>query len=152
MIKFLLKRWGVLPEAPLALKKSNSLPAYFLRAEALVFFLAVVVYYFVFPVTLLRIGIFLVMMLAPDLSLLAYKWGPRAGGLAYNIFHFYPLPLVLVALGTYLNLRLLGVASNFAHPLFDIGLAWIAHIAQDRMRGLGLRYPESFYGSHLHKV
>lgn len=152
MIKFLLKKWGVLPEAPPTLQKSNSQPAYLLRAEALVVFLAAGAYYFIFPVTLLRVGIFLVMLLAPDLSLLAYKWGPRRGGRVYNVFHFYPLPFALLILAGYLTLtRNLEVSFSIS-LLRDISIGWIAHIAQDRMRGLGLRYPESFYGSHLHKV
>ena len=33
-----------------------------------------------------------------------------------------------------------------------VGLIWIAHIAFDRMLGLGLKYPEGFRFTHLGPV
>ncbi len=143
MIKFLLKKWGVLPEAPAGAVKPNSQAYFFLRAEAaFLLLLGLAVYFLFLKLTWFRIGLFLMLVLLPDLSLLAYKFGPQKGGLFYNLFHFYPLPSILVLLALFLDLPL----------LLDLGLIWLIHIAQDRARGLGLRYPESFYGSHLHKL
>jgi hypothetical protein len=39
-----------------------------------------------------------VLALAPDLSMLGYLGGPRAGSLAYNLAHTYTLPLALAGI------------------------------------------------------
>jgi len=83
--------------------------------------------------------VFALLFLAPDLAMLAYLAGPRAGAAGYNLVHTYALPLLLGAAGFFG-----GVPVAFAG-----GLIWIAHIGFDRALGFGLKYPTSFNDTHL---
>jgi hypothetical protein len=80
-----------------------------------------------------------VLFLAPDLSMLAYLVGPRAGALAYNLVHTYALALPVALAGFALGSP---VAST-------LGLILIAHIGFDRMLGYGLKYASGFGDTHL---
>ena len=82
------------------------------------------------------------LILAPDLSMLAYVAGPRAGALTYNVVHVLALPL---ALGTVGVLADSGVA-------VQVALIWFAHIGVDRALGYGLKYPSAFSDTHLQRV
>lgn len=82
---------------------------------------------------------FALFFLAPDLAMLGYLAGPRAGAIAYNFAHTYVLPLALALFG------LLGGAPLAAAG----GLIWIAHIGFDRALGYGLKYPTAFSDTHL---
>jgi hypothetical protein len=86
--------------------------------------------------------LFLLLLLAPDASMLGYLAGPRFGAAAYNAFHSYPLPAVLAAFG------LLG---GFP-PALAVALVWFAHIGMDRTLGYGLKYPTAFGDTHLGRV
>jgi hypothetical protein len=83
--------------------------------------------------------LFALLILAPDLAMLPYLIGPRAGAAAYNLFHTYALALPLALAGCWL-------ASSIA---FALGLIWIAHIGMDRMLGYGLKYDSGFSDTHL---
>ncbi|HXF97918.1 MAG TPA: DUF4260 family protein [Gaiellaceae bacterium] len=80
--------------------------------------------------------------LAPDLSLLAYAAGARAGTLVYDAAHTYVGPVALGASG-------LVAGSDLA---VQIALVWLAHIGTDRLVGYGLKYPASFRETHLQRV
>ena len=82
---------------------------------------------------------FLVLFLAPDLSLLGYLRGPRAGAAAYNAVHSYVGPLLL---GTGALVQGSGAAAAVA-------LIWAAHIGLDRALGFGLKYRSGFKHTHL---
>lgn len=83
--------------------------------------------------------LFALLLLAPDLSMLGYLAGSRAGAAAYNLFHSYALPL---ALGAY------AVALE-SPPALALALIWTAHIGMDRMLGYGLKLPTGFRHTHL---
>ena len=83
-----------------------------------------------------------ILFLAPDLSMLAYLVGPRAGALAYNLVHTYALALPLALAGF-----------AFGSPVASaLGLIWIAHIGFDRMLGYGLKYASGFGDTHLGRI
>jgi hypothetical protein len=82
---------------------------------------------------------FAILFLAPDLSMLAYLVGPRAGALAYNLVHTYALAVPPALAGFALGST---VASALA-------LIWVAHIGFDRMLGYGLKYSSGFGDTHL---
>ena len=86
--------------------------------------------------------LFALLILAPDLAMLAYLIGPRAGAAAYNLVHTYALALPLALAGFWL-------ASPIAAAL---GLIWIAHIGMDRMLGYGLKYRSGFSDTHLGRI
>jgi len=86
--------------------------------------------------------LFVVLLLAPDLSLIGYLVNQRTGALAYDVVHIYLLPGVLLALGF-----------AFAVPLvMQIAVIWFAHIGMDRTVGFGLRYPTESKITHLQRV
>ena len=83
--------------------------------------------------------LFLGLLAVPDLGLLGYLIGARAGAVAYDLTHTYAPPAVLALAGV------LG-GSSLAVAL---ALIWFAHIGMDRSLGLGLRYPDRSRHSHL---
>jgi hypothetical protein len=84
----------------------------------------------------------LVFVLAPDLAMLGYLAGPRAGALAYDVVHTYVGPVLLAA----------------ASVIWDwdgalaVALIWLTHIGIDRTVGYGLKYPSDFKDTHLQRV
>ena len=84
----------------------------------------------------------LVLVLAPDLSLVGYAAGPTVGAFAYDAAHTYTLP---IALGT------IGVLAG-AETALQISLIWFVHIGVDRAIGYGLKYPGGFKDTHLQRV
>ncbi len=82
---------------------------------------------------------FALFFLAPDLSLLGYLAGPRAGALAYNAAHAYLGAFCCLAAGILLP----------AGSLTAMGLIWCAHIGLDRALGYGLKYAAGFHFTHL---
>lgn len=84
-------------------------------------------------------GRFAVLFLVPDLSLLGYFAGPRAGGRADNAAHTTIGPLAYGALGAALGLPLLP----------ELASIHLAHIGFDRALGYGLKYGAGFSSTHL---
>ncbi|WP_159903992.1 DUF4260 family protein [Salinirussus salinus] len=87
-----------------------------------------------------------VLALAPDLSMLGYLGGPRAGSLAYNLAHTYTLPLALA--GIPLALARSGTAVDPRLPVL-VAAVWAAHIGADRLLGYGLKFETGFRDTHL---
>ncbi|MEV7424748.1 DUF4260 domain-containing protein [Streptomyces sp. NPDC091212] len=79
------------------------------------------------------------LFLAPDLFMLGYLAGPKAGAWIYNLAHSAPLPLALLAAGLGWHIAALTVAG--AIGLFHIGL--------DRAIKAGLKYDHGFAVTHL---
>lgn len=82
------------------------------------------------------------LLLVPDLSMLPYLLGPRAGSISYNIVHSYVLPLSLAAAA-------LALGKAALLPYLSI---WTAHIGLDRLLGYGLKYASGFGATHLGTV
>ncbi|MFC6953262.1 DUF4260 domain-containing protein [Halorubellus litoreus] len=89
-----------------------------------------------------RLWLLLVLALAPDLSMLGYLAGARAGSVVYNAAHTYVGPLALAAVGVL-------VATPLAT---SVALVWAAHIGADRAVGYGLKYPSGFGDTHLDRA
>ncbi|MBB2965044.1 DUF4260 domain-containing protein [Methylobacterium sp. R2-1] len=83
--------------------------------------------------------LFAALFFVPDLSMLGYLGGRKAGAMLYNVGHWYVLPLACVAWGV----------SGQATQVLATGLVWAAHIGFDRALGYGLKYGEGFGVSHL---
>ncbi len=115
------------------------LPRVFLRAEAFALATAAVI---AFSRTGQSWWLFAGLILAPDLSMLAYLAGPRAGALVYNAVHIYVGPVLLGGLA-------LLVASPVA---LASAFVWAAHIGIDRTLGYGLKHAEGFASTHLGRI
>src|ERR1043165_2831248 len=100
----------------------DGMPRIVLRAEGgTIFGVALLLY----AITGASWGLMLALFLAPDLSLLAYLAGPRAGSIGYNLTHTLIAPALLIAVG------LLWPVPG----LFAPALIWTAHIGFDRLLG-----------------
>jgi len=86
--------------------------------------------------------IFAALILAPDLAMLGYLAGPRAGAAAYNLVHTYALALPLALAGFFLS----------APAASAVGLILVAHIGMDRALGYGLKYAAAFGDTHLGRI
>jgi uncharacterized protein DUF4260 len=84
-------------------------------------------------------GLFALLFLTPDLSMIGYLANVRAGAAIYNAIHTYVGPLLLVGYS-------LGMAH---HTTLLLSLIWTAHIGFDRLLGFGLKYPTRFKDTHL---
>ena len=107
-----------------------------LRIESLaILFLSVVLY----RETGAPWWLFFALLLAPDLSLLAFLIKPAVGSRAYNTVHSYALPVALA------------IAAFLTHhsAILPYALIWTTHVAMDRALGYGLKYPEAFGRTHL---
>lgn len=114
-------------------------PKVFIRAEGLaVFGLSLLLYR-------LHAGpwlLFVILLLAPDLSMVGYVAGPRSGALVYDLVHTYVGPIILASYGVLVH----------AAPVESLALIWAAHIGLDRMLGYGLKYATGFKHSHLDRI
>jgi hypothetical protein len=84
-------------------------------------------------------GIFALLFLAPDLGILGYLGGPKAGAWAYNALHTTILPLMW---GLWIW--------KSGHPAdFWMPALWLSHIGFDRLMGYGLKHGDDFKHTHL---
>lgn len=84
----------------------------------------------------------LVWILAPDLSMIAYLAGNRVGAIGYNLAHHKGLAIALYILGLYKAL-----------PGFEYaGMILFSHSSMDRAMGYGLKYFTGFQDTHLGRI
>lgn len=79
------------------------------------------------------------LLLLPDLSMLGYLAGPRAGAFTYNVAHHKALALAVGALSWYLG----------QPELLLAGTVLLFHAAFDRLLGYCLKYDTGFQHTHL---
>lgn len=84
-------------------------------------------------------GLFALLFLVPDLSMVGYLAGSRIGAVTYNVVHAYVGPAALAC-----------AAVLWLGPLWlAVALIWSAHIGFDRAVGYGLKLPSGFESTHL---
>ena len=86
--------------------------------------------------------VLVVLALAPDLAMLGYAFGTRAGALAYDLAHTELWPVGLAVSGA--------IADE--PRLTQAGLIWLVHIGADRLLGYGLKYGAGFGATHLGRI
>ncbi len=116
-----------------------SMPRLLLGLEGFAIFAAAIAAYIFLQGSAL---LFVVLLLAPDLSMLGYLISPRAGSMIYNFVH-----TTLVAGLVCAAALLIG-----SQTLLLIGLIWLAHIGMDRTVGYGLKYATNAKDTHLGRV
>ena len=84
-------------------------------------------------------GLFALLFLVPDASMIGYFANARFGATVYNAVHTYVGPLLMGAYGTATDHR----------TAVLLALVWAAHIGMDRAIGAGLKYPTEFKATHL---
>ena len=84
----------------------------------------------------------LVWILSPDLSMIAYLGGNRVGAIGYNFVHHKGIAIAVYVFGLYTN-----------HPALEYaGMILFGHSSMDRAMGYGLKYFTGFQDTHLGKV
>ena len=87
------------------------------------------------------------LLVGPDISMVGYLAGPRAGAFSYNLFHHKGVALALILAS---GLLAAGASTDFAMgPLLVAGLVLYGHSSLDRLLGYGLKYSDSFNRTHL---
>lgn len=116
-----------------------SLPALLLRLESAAILIGAIALYADAGWSWL---VFVGLLIAPDISLLALAVNDRLGAVLYDVVHNYSLPVAL------------GVVSLLADASLGVQIAtvWIAHIGMDRLIGYGLRYPSNSKETHLQRL
>jgi hypothetical protein len=84
--------------------------------------------------------LFAVLFLLPDLGMLGYLRGPKAGAFTYNLTHTHAGPALLAA-----------VAWATTPALLPVAAIWFAHIGFDRALGYGLKL-QTFGRTHLGRI
>ncbi len=85
---------------------------------------------------------FLLLSLGPDISMVGYVAGDRAGAFLYNLFHHKGVAILVFMLGIYLN-----------HEwLQRVGVVLFGHASMDRVLGYGLKYNKGFSFTHLGEI
>ncbi|MDX1326159.1 MAG: DUF4260 domain-containing protein [Arenibacter sp.] len=85
---------------------------------------------------------FLGLLLAPDIGMLGYIVGNRAGAIGYNLFHHKGLAIAIYLMGSYLSLPLCQL----------IGIIVFSHASLDRIFGYGLKFDKGFKFTHLGEI
>ena len=111
---------------------------YYIQAEAIVPFILSV-----FLINLLPVHfawwVWILLFLAPDISMIGYFLNNKVGAYIYNLFH-YQLIAVLVA----------GIGLALQQPYLELaGLILLGHSSLDRAMGFGLKLNEGFKFTHL---
>ena len=85
---------------------------------------------------------YLVLILTPDISMVAYTFGNKTGAIIYNIFHHKALAIAIYIAGLYQQNELLQL----------IGLILFGHSSMDRMPGYGLKTFQGFKFTHSGEI
>lgn len=80
-----------------------------------------------------------VLLLAPDLGMIGYVFGPRPGSVTYNLTHHKGLAVAFYVVGV-----------RYAFPVLAlVGVIMLGHSSLDRVFGYGLKYGDAFQHTHL---
>lgn len=80
-----------------------------------------------------------ILYLAPDISMIGYLGGNKAGALLYNIGHSKTLAIVIAIAGILLSNDIILIS----------GVILFGHSAMDRIFGFGLKLNDGFKHTHL---
>ena len=82
---------------------------------------------------------YILILIAPDISMIGYVAGNKTGATTYNLFHHKGIAIVLYAIGFAINNEWLQI----------IGIILFGHSSLDRMFGYGLKLEQGFKYTHL---
>lgn len=86
--------------------------------------------------------LFVLLLLAPDVSMVGYLKGTHAGAITYNLAHNWATAGLVLGIGVALAVPALVAA----------GIILVSHVGMDRLFGYGLKYPTSFQDTHLGRI
>jgi len=83
--------------------------------------------------------VYLVVLVAPDISMIGYSGGNTTGAVFYNLFHHKGIAIAIFVAGYILKDELTQLT----------GIVLFGHSSMDRMFGYGLKLSEGFKYTHL---
>ena len=83
--------------------------------------------------------VYLLLLIAPDISCIGYAAGSKVGAVCYNLFHHKGVATAIFIAGFVLKDEWLQI----------IGIVLFGHSSMDRMFGYGLKLNEGFKYTHL---
>lgn len=86
--------------------------------------------------------VYILLLFAPDISMLGYLAGNTTGAFIYNLFHHKGISVLLFFGGILSGNQILLITS----------IILFGHSSLDRMLGFGLKYKEGFGFTHLGKI
>jgi Domain of unknown function (DUF4260) len=86
--------------------------------------------------------LFVLLVLVPDVGMVGYAAGPRAGAVTYNALHATIGPGALAVIGVVTE----------SPGAVSVALVWFAHIGMDRLLGYGLKHTTGFRDTHLGRI
>lgn len=89
---------------------------------------------------------YLILVIAPDISMLGYLVNTKVGAWCYNLFHHKGIAILVFVIGWWCAL----ILSHETAPL--LGIALFGHSSMDRFFGFGLKTEEGFKFTHLGKI
>jgi hypothetical protein len=114
---------------------------YLLQAESIVPFILSVVLLNLLPFQFAWWA-WILIFLAPDISMAGYAFGNRVGAYTYNLFHHQLVAVVVYGAGFFLD-----------QPYVELaGLVLLGHSSLDRFMGYGLKLEDGFKFTHLGAV
>jgi Domain of unknown function (DUF4260) len=88
------------------------------------------------------------LLLGPDISMLGYLAGNKAGAFCYNIFHHKAIAIVIFLVGLLLDQN--DIYNNMW--VANFGIILFGHSSMDRFFGYGLKYESGFKFTHLGEI
>lgn len=91
--------------------------------------------------------VYLLLFIGPDIGMLGYLVGPRAGAFSYNLTHHKGLAILLMLVGLIAEVG--NMLTNVQSGFFIAGLVMYGHSSMDRTLGYGLKFGDHFKHTHL---
>jgi hypothetical protein len=85
---------------------------------------------------------YLLVFIGPDISMLGYLAGNKAGAISYDLFHHKAIGIAFIITGYFFH----------ANEIVWTGLVLFGHSSFDRMMGYGLKFFDGFQHTHLGKI
>jgi len=111
---------------------------YLLQAEAIVPFILSVILLNLLPLSF-SWWAWILIFLAPDISMIGYFFNNKTGAYTYNLFHHQLTAIIVCGVGLLLQQPYLELA----------GLVLLGHSSLDRVMGYGLKLKDGFKHTHL---
>jgi len=112
-----------------------------IQVEAIVPFLISITLINLLPISFTW-WVWILLFLAPDISMLGYILNNKVGAITYNIFHHQLISVVVAGIGFLTQQPFLELA----------GLILLGHSSLDRVMGYGLKLNQGFKYTHLGAV
>jgi hypothetical protein len=95
----------------------------------------------IYALSLLHVSwwVYLLVLIAPDISCIGYAGGNKIGAFCYNLFHHKGVAIAIFMTGFILKNESLQI----------VGIILFGHSSLDRMLGYGLKLNEGFKYTHL---